>query len=453
MQNSAFAKRFYLDRHHKMERFGVLFVVFFVALVSIFVISARQKYEDDKFKISEQSMYTTEAKWSLTEQTVKVKGIYRNKDTTKVFIALQMSDMTAFSTNPNDFKVFILSDESTGKINHDITGSCYIFGTTGYMGILFNDTKGFEHGVSHIVMRNEARISTKTGVYLEFDEAKDSFLNFNQIEILANLGGQESIVAESLETTDIDVSDIYAECVVPDVAQTYKDGFAATLSDINAKTSVMFENKRRLESYGFTVPFPSCLNGDVITTDAEATINNPVEFNSNMVAGNVDDVIKTVYNNYDSDGNTSVQRYTVGDNLYMVTNFVFPGGCQFNYQNIKPTERYVDVIVPDGMSYLEWREAKEAEISEYSSTVWFDANTKWILDGIEYIPSSTPESLRQTYEKAITDYIASVNEVIAAKYDYQVKQLYTYLDFENSIDLITRVTDINSSEEFVYVSK
>lgn len=454
MRNSAFAKKFYLDRHHKMERFGVLFILFFVLLAAIFVVGIRQKQKDDKFNINDQAMYTTKASWSLTDQDVAVKNIYRNSDTTKVFVVLSMNNMTAFSTNSNDYRVFILSDKKTGKITHDISGTYYIFGDTGYMGILLNDARVFEKGLAHLIVRNESRISSQSGVYLEYDDARDSFQNFNQIEIVANLGGQDAIKAESLEPTEIDIANLYSECVISDEREEHKTKLASTLSDINAKTSVMFENKRRLESYGFIVPFPSCLNGDYITTDASETIENPVGFNTNMLAGNTNDVIKTAYNDYDNEGSSGAQWYTIGDDLYMSTNFVFPGGCQFNYQNVQATERYLDVLLPESMSYSEWRSQKNEEAQSYKDYAWFDSNAKWVLDGTEYDSSTFGSgSLSATYDKAINDYKQSVNSVVALKREYQTKQLYEFLDFENAIEYIPRITSVNNSKDVIYVSK
>lgn len=454
MQNSAFAKKFYLDRHHKMERFGVLFILFFVALAILFAVSCSKKHKDDKFKVNDQAMYTTSASWSLTGQDVSVKNIYRNSDTTKVFVVLHMKSMDAFSTNANDYKVFILSEKETGKITHDISGSYYVFGDTGNIGILLSDARVFEKGLAHLIVRNESRIASQPDVYLEYDDARDSFQNFNQIEIVANLGGQDAIKAESLEATELNIADLYLECVVQDEREEYKTKLATTLNDINAQTSVMFENKRRLESYGFAVPFPSCLNGDYITTDAGETTNNPMSFNASMLAGNTSDVINTVYNDYDNEGNSGVQWYTVGDDLYMATDFVFPGGCQFNYQNVGPMERYMDIVLPEGVSYNKWRSQKDAESQLYDEYKWFDSETKWILDGTEYNSSTFgSESLSSTYDKAISDYTRSVDSVITLKQDYQLKQLYDLLDFEHTIEYIPRITSVNNSKDVIYVSK
>lgn len=453
MEKSALSKKFsILDRHHKMERFGVIFVAFVLVAGLIFGAGVSQKHEDDTFDISEQSMYTTETKWSITEQEIVVKNVFRNDDMTRVFVTLQMPEtsMKEFSTNASDYRVFVLSDDETGKIRHDMSGSYYVFGSTGYMGIYLNDTKGFEKGLAHLVVRNEAKITSKTDTYKDPSTVKDTFEKFNQIEVLVNLGGNSAPIAESLNATDLNLSNLYAECVVYDELDAQKTALSDVLSQINANTSIMFENKRRLESYGFTVPFPSCLNGDYITTDPSNTTNNATDFENRMLSGNITDVIQTVYNDYDNEQSSGVQYYTAGDVLYMVTDFVFPGGYQFNYQNIKPTERYLDYILKDGVSYTAWRNEKTAEYEEYAKYVWFDENAKWVLDGVEYDASGT-DSLTKSYNDTIAQYKTSVKKVIELKQQYQTEDIYKYLDIENTINNIPRLTSVNSDKEVIHV--
>ena len=228
------------DKHHKMERFGVLFIVLFSLLAAFFVAGYRTKKVAEKFVVTDKALYTTQAKWSLTGQEINIKNIYRNTDSTRVLLVLSMNEesMKEFSTNANDYKVFIVSAEDTGKVTHDIHGTCYVFGDTGRIGILFSDPKSFEKGLAHILLRNEAQISSKPNVFLEFDEAKTSFENFNQIEIMANLGGNEAIKAASLDDVEIDVTKMYLECVVPDKYDEVKTECAAKLDELNTKSSL-----------------------------------------------------------------------------------------------------------------------------------------------------------------------------------------------------------------------
>lgn len=443
------------DKHHKMERFGVLFIVLFSLLAAFFVAGYRTKKVAEKFVVTDKALYTTQAKWSLTGQEINIKNIYRNTDSTRVLLVLSMNEesMKEFSTNANDYKVFIVSAEDTGKVTHDIHGTCYVFGDTGRIGILFSDPKSFEKGLAHILLRNEAQISSKPNVFLEFDEAKTSFENFNQIEIMANLGGNEAIKAASLDDVEIDVTKMYLECVVPDKYDEVKTECAAKLDELNTKSSLMFEQKRRLSSYGFSVPFPTCLLGDKLTGKAENTVDNPYAFTASMLSDNTSK-IDTDYNSISDDTSDVMQRYVANNDVRLKTSFVFPGGVQFDYQKSTFDNLMINSVMVDTSSYENWRSLKKAESEEYVGYTWFSKNVQWFLNGTEYIAGdATYDKLGKTYDDTITEYTNCVNDVIDCKKEYQKETLYKLLDFEYFAKMISKVVSINDSDNFVYVSK
>lgn len=441
-------------KHYKMERFAATFVTLVLALAIIVGIGEKTKYDNSKITLTTQALYTTDAvQWSLSGQQIQVQNIYRNSDSTKAFVLFYMDDMSDMSTEADDYKVFITGSNNT-EITHQMTGAFYIFGSTGYMGLSLMDSLGFEPAISNVVIRNTSMV---TAAAKSEDEdtgyTDESFNIFNQMQFYANFSGTDAVEVNFLDDTDATVYDIYAETVLPEKEQEIRQTLNTDLVKYNDGLSLLNEYRRRLESYGFTnIPsIPDCIANDYVTTNAADTDDNPTEFDESMLDLN-SSVIKSNYNeDLAISSNDDISRYVDSDTIYIATDFVFPGGYQYNYQDVSLTDHYLTQIVPDGETYESWRAAKQAEANENSGYSWYTSTTSgWLRNGTVYTynPETTLES-EKSYNQAINDYNNEINTLISLKQQYQCTDLYELFDLESTAEALTTVVDINATSGLV----
>ena len=72
-----------LDKHHKIERFGVTMSVLFVSLLCLTIAVCVKRHNDNKVQLGDTPIYTTSFEMSLTHNEGSVVDIYRNKAGTK----------------------------------------------------------------------------------------------------------------------------------------------------------------------------------------------------------------------------------------------------------------------------------------------------------------------------------------------------------------------------------
>ncbi len=448
-------KTFLRSTHYKMERFGVSFLAFLLVFACLFAYGFYAKNRSDQIEISDKTLYgETELTWSLTSRKTTVESVCRNSDSTQAFIVLHMDNTENISTAASDYRVFM--GGTNGKIQHQVTGSFYVFGNTGYMGIRLNDPQGFEQLLSTIIVRNSGIVASEASEgYSEFDETQDSFKNFNQIQFDLNLTGKDAVVVDCLSDSKATVSDIYAQCVMPTAYDEIKTLLKSDVDEMNKCISQIYEQKRRLEQWGFTnVDLPVCVQSDFITKDADDTENNPFEFNERMLVSSGSSVISsdyTVQGNNDKNDVTKY-RYIIGDNVYLSTGFVFPGGIQYNYQGMNVGDNHIDNIVPNNIRYTDWKNQKQTEAKEYLQTKWEEVDNVLLLNGAEYKENVVAsDDTDKEYKDALQAYRSGINKLIKIKEQYQTEDLFKLLDIEANIKDADSFTDINSSDEVLYL--
>jgi hypothetical protein len=100
--------RFKLGPHHKMERFGVISLVFFMCVLFVLGGSFYSFREQAKVNLNDNALYTTEFETSISRTQGQVVGVYGNKDKTKVYVLMKFSDSSNVTLNANNYKVRIL---------------------------------------------------------------------------------------------------------------------------------------------------------------------------------------------------------------------------------------------------------------------------------------------------------------------------------------------------------
>lgn len=437
----------FFDKHHQMERFCALFLATILVLAGCWIDGVYIKGQKDKLQISEKGLYSVSQTWSLTNTKVSNISLYRNNDFTKTFLLLKFSSASdngnaiyELSPDVNDYSLYMTAQQGT-SVEGNPKASVYLFADTGYVGVLMLNSLGFNSALYDITMRCPAAVMGDV-------DASDSFKKFNQIRVMANLAGTSVPVAEFLNKENPSSSEIYSEIMLKsDVAQSSQD-ITQAIIDMGKEMKNINQLSDTLKSQGMTVPeLPYQLAGDYITLDESLTVDNPTAFNSDMLdmSGDVDTFDVTI----NIDSQTAVDKYKAENSVYLVTDYVFPGGYQYNHQNLSLTDSIIDKLVDEsGMgTYETLNEYKTEEKSEYDSDLVFDEwydnmNVRFICD--------TTNSRDVMIQNTIDKYENAVEHLYELKRNYQCNLLKSYLDYENqaakSVNMFTVRSDSVNSE-------
>ena len=447
----AFLTKFKLDSHHKMERFGVLFIALMMILTSLTIVSFRQHVENSKIVLGNRAKYTTDCTWSKTGQTMHVIDVYRDDNYTKAFILLKMDNdvVKKISTDASEYQMFLTSRDG---IESKPTGSIYIFGNTGYMGLLFVDKNGFGPDLYNVIVRNYKRL-TNESVDRVYDD--ESFNNYNQIQVYANFAGSDAQVADFLNKDNSDLTDIYADVVSFGEESPVREEMNNTLIEMNNQMSLINEYGRRLQSLGVSVPaLPRPIANDYITKDVALTENNPHGFSSDMIDSN-EGILNSDYSINVDTSDENKGEYVNSNKLYLVTDFVFPGGYMYNYQDMKLTDHYLNTLTGElTFKQLVSRKSEEKEMESmlkmYEPGVYYE---KWYYTtGEEIDMASTVElAVDREIKAAIQDYTTAVNELYNLKQRYQTDLLYQLMKIEADAESTTTIFSVNNEADVLEI--
>ena len=448
-----------LDKHHRIERFGVLFFSLVLVMAILVSISMVQHIKNQRIVLTDKAIYTTEDNWSLTGQSVQVVNMYRNKNCTKSFILLK-TNVDKLSVDAHDYQVLMTGYQGEVLKNKNAIGAVYIFGNTGYMGLYFADASGFDKQLYNITLRNFRLITgdrVENGDYADSSDSKK-----NQIHILANLAGKDAIVAKFLEEDNPELIDIYAETVSVTEEESVRTELNDTLISMNNQMSLINEEAKFLTRMNIVIPsLPTAIAGDYITDNVDETANNPKQFSEDMY-DDIDSKISSTYENIKLDTSVSDETgesvWVDSDKLYLVTDFVFPGGYQYNYQDMRITDHYVtNNILPEGMKFKAFAAEKSNEMNHYSyySDELNNKYSKW------YYTTETGEVERWTpYEyseedkaiqKSIDSYTAGVRELYRLKEKFQTEYLADLARIEYSAETTASLFSINTDDDVLLI--
>ena len=215
----ALGARFKLDSHHAIERFGVFFGAIALSFVVIFSATGVSAYANNQEALSSKALYTPTFKTSKTDISGDVPGIFVNADRTRAMVLMSFKDTTKVSANAQDYRGF-LTGSSRGlnqeSLQTKVAGSVYVFGSTGYMGVMLDSDKPFNPQIMNLTMRANTELVYKDGgASTDKDLPADgSFQKFDQWRVFFNPGGSEATVSAALSAPQVDVGAIYNEVVV-----------------------------------------------------------------------------------------------------------------------------------------------------------------------------------------------------------------------------------------------
>lgn len=358
---SDFLSKFKLDSHHKIERFGVTFLILMVCMTAVLCSIVYKVHKDDSHQLTEKAIYTKNFTTSKTGIGGKVENIYTNKAHTKVFLLLKFDDVASVSTNANDYKMFLTGsslDMTPIHLSVNPTGAFYVFGSSGYMGVYLSDVRRFDNQILDLVVRSNKEIVQNANSDSSEENQDGSFAKYDQFEIYFNAGGSDADIAEFLETSDvIEISDIYEEIITRPNEMELRTILASDLETLRTDMDRIQEYARRVRDDGIALNVPPDLvAGDTI-----------VDADGNIIASlNPDDVV------------TPVKEDTV---LYLKTDTVCSKGVDFNWQDSFIKDGYLTHMVQDGFTPAQYLSSIYADTK---SDVFNVSYTWYRTDGTEF---------------------------------------------------------------------
>ena len=413
-----------MNKHKKIERFMFSFFSILIPLILMSFVSIYNKFGVDKNTLSSRAVYTTEAVFSRTNQTGKVVGVYTNEEKTRGMVLIKFDNGVNISSSASDYKVFTTaSNLKKGKENLSSKpeGSVYVFGTSGYIGLYFVNNAGFESQIFKSTIRMEKEFKTVDEKVVKGKEVSgESYSKYDQADFYYNLGASQATKLTTLENADFSVQDFYVEALGTKVNN---DKVAQINERLNRMSKLMLqirEMKSRLES-------TSVDNTKLVVPDI------PNEIKSDNFSGS-------------------------GDSILYTTDYVYPGGLNFNVKDVDLKTGYFKSINnsklnPDNLSVsrflakLKNEQSNATYLSKYEPKWTMSAGSK-LEDFVKNI--GVDNAAVSSMNDNIQTYVNLVNAYLTDKIGYQTGDLRDLLSLDISLENATTNVDSASNDRFLF---
>jgi hypothetical protein len=349
---TSFAKRFKLDSHHAIERFGVFFGLFAVSGLVITAGSGAAAFQSNQDLVSHTALYTTQFTTSKTELKGDVDGVYVNENGNRALVMMHFSNNAQISYDALDYQAFLLGSDSS--LNTEpvstagVEGEFHVFGSTGYVGVLLDADQPFDRQVLNLTMRANAELSFTEEPEADAEAVGDqSFSKYDQWRVFFNPGAEEATVIPALDALTFDPARAFYDVVLHEEETTARDA-------LDAKLLEMRTDLAQIEAY----------TGDLETTKVDGLFLRPPMVPDTIASDEIT-------------GESSSQAENGESTLELSTERTVPGGFDLDWRNGDVYDGYLDDLAPAGMSYSEYLAQKRDEDSD--STSQSITNMEWIL--------------------------------------------------------------------------
>ena len=402
----------------------VTFFTISVPLILMTGISIYNKFGLDDQMLISRAIYTTEATFSRTNETSKVVGVYTNSDKTRGMVLIKFSDGVNISSNASDYKVFTTAS-NLKKGKEDLTskpaGSIYVFGTSGYIGLYFVDNGGFNSQIFKSTIRMEKEFKSVDDKKIVKEQLPgESYSQYDQADFYYNLGASEATKLTTLDNAEFSIQDFYVEAVGSKLNNDKRKEITDNLNNMSKTMLQIREMKSRLES--------TSVDGvGLIVPDL------PKEISSDNFSGSGDDILYS-------------------------TDYVYPGGLNFNWKDIDLKKGYFKsinnkYINPDDLSLSKFLVKLREQQSKSDAVKKFEH--QWVMsDGSKFedfvrtigLDNSGVESMNSN----VTNYTSLLDSYMEMKQAYQTKDLKDLLSLDVTFDNATTNVDSVSKDRFLF---
>lgn len=406
---SKFVNKLKLGKHYRMERFGVEFVSLIILLIVCASVCFVTSVNKSRTALVTNAIYTTKFTTSRTQASGTVEGVYKSGDEKGCMVILHFDDITKVSTDAANYQMFLTSADVSGNpavMTYAPSGSIYMFGSSGYMGIYLYSTTGFDAQILDLVVRCNSEIVPAQGASTANKDA--SFDKYDQFRVYFNPGGLDATIAACLNDNDFTLFDIYEELICRSKEQTIRNALNTDLEKLRVDLNAISEYENRLAN---------------INIDGASIV---VPDRPEYIAGD------------------SIEKREDGQLIYHCEQVV-GRGVNYDWWDGSIQNGYLQDVIPDGMTYVSWLTALNKESSSFSvsdikwyltdGTLWNDYNSANGSIGPAKDINNTINSLLSAYQTYYND-----------KRTYQTNDLRNLLNLELEARNVEMNYTINSSE-------
>lgn len=248
-----FKNKFRLGSHYKMERFGIISILFFVSFCAIMGGSIHVYMKKTILYKSTTALYNNEFSSSLTQSSGTVEGVYVNKNKTRGFVLFKYEDPNKQSLNPDDYKVFLSAKGE--HLECKPKGSLQMFGQTGYFGVEIIASEGISNQILDLTFRLKKNISSDIKDFSGDEEDMDAtFSKYDQFRVYVNVGAEKAKYAKVLDNLESSPSDIFKELTSKKLEKEYKNTLQEDVNNMAIAMNNMIEIERQMKILGVKVP-------------------------------------------------------------------------------------------------------------------------------------------------------------------------------------------------------
>ncbi|GAA1100420.1 hypothetical protein [Nocardiopsis metallicus] len=424
----AFGKRFKLDSHHTMERFGVVCGIFAVTAVAVFGGSAFAAWNSGKEALTDTSLYTPTFTTSKTKLKGDVDGVYTNELGNKALLIMHFNKGAKISYNADDYQGFLMgSDENLNTETVSTPGiswSFHVFGSTGYVGVLLEADEPFAEQVLNLTMRANQELSFREADDKPADElaGDNSFAQHDQWRVFFNPGARKTETIASLDAATFDPARAFYDVVLKSDEQTAREALDSKLVEMRTALS-------RIDSY----------TTDLETTKVDGLFLRPPQV-PDLIAG---DAVT---------GESKSESENGKSNLALTTKTVVPGGFDFNWRSGNVYDGYLDVLVPVGQSYGEFLSQKSVESTDERD--FGVGDIEWTLsDGSSLVQDyRTSDVTMRPLTNVMNNLSQAYADYYSAKNEYQSSLLFDLLALDIDLRDVQSNSSVNSDEELFFIN-
>ncbi|AOY70985.1 hypothetical protein ARZXY2_1432 [Arthrobacter sp. ZXY-2] len=423
----AFGKRFKLDSHHAIERFGVFFGIFAVMGLIVVVGSGAAAFKAGSDAVSHTALYNTEFTSSKTQLKGTVDGVYTNHTGNRALVMMHFPASAAISYNAADYQAFLLGTNDklqTEKVSTSgIRGTFHVFGSTGYVGVLLDADRPFDRQVLNLTVRANAELT-----YDERQQSRDdqvvgdsSFKKYDQWRVIINPGASGTTDIPALDAASFDPARAYYDVVLKTQEQQTRD-------KLDQKLLAMRTSLKQVESY----------TSDLATTKVDGLFLRPPAVPTSIAGDQVA-------------GASAAEAKDGKATLELKTGHIVPGGFDFNWRAGNVYDGYLDTLVPAGKGYVQFLADKRAEGSDSTSQQVSDM--KWVLsDGTDLKKDYRSSDVTM---RPLTNVMNNLSQAYQdygkAKSEYQSGLLLELLGLDVKLRDVQSNSTANSAGDFLTV--
>ena len=398
-------------RHYKMEQFAAAFLslTFCMALVVSACFFKSMKKQD--LTLYEKALYTQRFTSSRTRESGTVEGLYVSSDRTRAFVVLRFENISNISLDAENYQMFLTWADvlkNPGKISYEPTGSLYVFGASGTMGILLENSRGFEAQILDLVIRANSELVPAQNAGTVY--ADNSFARFDQIRLYFNPGASQAEILPVLDEKELNVLDLYKQAVLANQEMEMRQKLDAKLEELKIAAQNIQEYTDRLQiQYGLQeLEMPKAIAGDEIVEDSQG-------------------------------------------NLVFVPATVVGGGYDFDWRSGSLAKGYLKDLKEEGQSDVDFFRAKALEPDFNAPFAGFQNTDSWKLsDGTtigELNLGTSSKGQYATINDTAQALIQRWQKFYSLKKDYQAGLLEELLQLESHATQIALTTSINQDEQ------